>query len=88
MRVVIEIRAQEHRGREKSCNHAGAVRRDFAALDERVSNQEQHGAHAIQHGIEYGKDGIALRCACLENSSEIKQGASSFGWPSAKLLRT
>ena len=56
MRVVVEIAREEQAGGRYGGDHAGAVQPHFLLPDQQASCSNEHGACAIQAGVQGRKD--------------------------------
>ena len=77
--VVIELGNQEQGRSDQGGEHHGAVRFHTAASDQRASGYEQHGAAAIQRGVDLREDGIVGHRGCLfvRGRAAVWQGHAS-----------
>lgn len=63
MGVVVNVRDQEQTGSYYSRDHAETMEPDLVAADQKPSCRDQHGAGAIQTGIQDRKDTVISHAA-------------------------
>jgi hypothetical protein len=56
--VVIEITAQKQARRDERCDHRRAVLQNRSALNEVVSDGQEHGRDAVQSSVDGRKDAV------------------------------
>ncbi len=58
MRVIVQITSEKQARRDERGDHHRAMLQNLSALDEIVSDGQQHGGDAVQSRVKRGKDAV------------------------------